>query len=137
VVCNAPGAARSHRKLHRHKPGYYFLFLFSPLVYLIVALLVRKQTSFEMSLCAQHDRRRRFGLWIGWLGTLASIVGLLAPPAMGFDNPLLTLAFVFAAITCPIVGVALSKVITAQRIDKRSAWLHVGRPFLDSFSNDG
>jgi len=43
--------------------------------------------------------------------------------------PLLQLALT----ACPIVGVAMAKVVAVHRIDARSAWLYVGRPFLDSF----
>lgn len=133
VVCNEPGATRAFRKLHRHHPRYYFLLLFSPLVYLIVALMVRKQASFEMSLCASHARRRHYGFWIGWGGTLACLTGFLMLHGSGFRNSPLTLMLLLALVACPFVGMAMAKVVTAHRIDKRSAWLHVGRPFLDSF----
>lgn len=133
VVCNAPGANRAYRKLYRHHPRFYFLLLLSPVVYLIVALMVRKQVGFEMSLCASHARRRRNGFLIGWGGTLACLIGFLVLRSSGFRSSLVTIALLLALIGCPLIGMAMAKVVTAHRIDKRSAWLHVGRPFLDSF----
>jgi len=47
--------------------------------------------------------------------------------------PLLQLALLLALTACPIVGVAMAKVVAVHRIDARSAWFYVGRPFLDSF----
>jgi hypothetical protein len=132
VVCNAPGAVRSWRKLHRHAPGYYVLIFINPIIYLIVAFIVRKRVSFEMSLCAQHARRRQSGLMIGWLGTLACLAATLALLSSDTRNSLLTLAVLLLLIACPFVGMALARVVTVHNIDKRSAWLYVGRPFLDS-----
>ena len=133
VVCNEPGAIRSKRKLHRHPQGYYLLILFSPVVYLIVAFIVRKSVSFEMSLCAQHARRRQIGLMIGWLGSLACLAAALVLYASGLQNPLLMLAILLLLLACPIIGIALAQVVTVHKIDQRSAWLYVGRPFLASF----
>lgn len=133
VVCNAPGATRTYRKLYRHHPRYYFLLLLSPVAYLIVALIVRERAGFEMSLCVAHARRRHYGLWIGWGGTLACLVGFLVLHGSNFHDSLLTMTLLLLLIACPFVGMAMAKVVTAHRIDKRSAWLHVGRPFLESF----
>src|SRR6478609_9496771 len=70
VVCNAPAHTRLHRKLYWHPAGYYLLILISALIYVIVAVIVRKRAHFELGLCDQHAGRRRLGLWLGWRGPI-------------------------------------------------------------------
>jgi hypothetical protein len=37
-------------------------------------------------------------------------------------------------IAAPVVGILMTQVVTARRIDAQRAWLKVGRPFLESIS---
>jgi type II secretory pathway pseudopilin PulG len=67
-----------------HHPGYYFL-LVSPILYLIVALIVRKRIQLSIPLCKVHQSIRRKRLWIGGI-LLGGCIPL--PTALGFyvDN---------------------------------------------------
>jgi type II secretory pathway pseudopilin PulG len=59
-----------------HHPGYYFL-LISPILYVIVALIVRKRIRLSIPLCEAHKSIRKKRLWIG--GSL--LVGCIPVPA--------------------------------------------------------
>lgn len=63
------------RTLSWHPQGIYLLFLISPLIYLIVALIVRKQLRISVGLCATHASRRSGWLMAGWI-TFAAAIGL-------------------------------------------------------------
>ncbi len=133
VVCNAPAAERLMRRLYWRPGAYYLLILLSALLYVIVAVIVRKRAQVEVGLCQQHASRRRPGLWLGWLGTLACFFGLLVLISANMKSAPLYVLFVLGIVACPIIGIVLARVVTAARIDERYAWLRVGRPFLDSF----
>ncbi|HET7539632.1 MAG TPA: hypothetical protein VFK05_07165 [Polyangiaceae bacterium] len=133
VVCNKPAHTRLQRKLYWHPSGYYVLILISALIYVIVAVIVRKRAHIELGLCEQHAARRRLGLWLGWLGTLSCPVGLFLGISAHINSTLLVILFVLGLVAFPITGILLTRVVSAHRIDERYAWLRVGRPFLDSF----
>lgn len=129
VVCNQPAVKRLGRKLYWHVPFVYALICIGVLVYAIVALIVRKGAQFEVGLCEAHATRRRNGILIGWLGFFACLVATIA---VADRAPALMLLFIVLMIAAPVVGILMTQVVTAKRIDKQYAWLKVGRPFLES-----
>jgi hypothetical protein len=133
VVCNAPAQARLVRKLYWHPPGYYVLIFISALVYVVVAMIVRRRAHFELSLCDQHARRRRYGILLGWLGSIVCFGALIATAASNTNSAIPYLLLVFGFVGSLVGGILLARVVSAHRIDKQHAWLRVGRPFLDSF----
>ena len=133
VVCNAPAQARLTRKLYWHPPAYYLLILISALVYVVVAVIVRNRAHFEIGLCDQHARRRRNGILLGWLGSVVCFGALFATAASNTDSPIPYLLLVFGFVGSLVAGILLARVVSAPRIDKRQAWLRVGRPYLESF----
>jgi hypothetical protein len=129
VVCNQPAVKRLQRKLYWHPQPLYALICIGVLIYAIVAIIVRKVAHFEIGLCDAHVKRRRNGILIGWLGFFA---GLVATIAVADRAPALMAVFMVAMVALPVVGIVMTQVISAKRIDNQFAWLKVGRPFLDS-----
>ncbi len=129
VVCNQPAVKRMQRKLFWHPPGYYLLIFVGALIYVIVAMAVRKRSEFELALCEAHVKRRRNGLLLAWLGTPLALIGLIA---LGGRSPVLMILFAVLMIAAPIAGAFMAQVISAKRIDKVEARLKVGQPFLES-----
>lgn len=129
VKCNEPGAKALVRELYWHTPWLYVLIVFPGiLIYAVVAMIVRKKASVQVSLCERHLSLRRTGIAIAWGIPLAGITGLIAlPEAVGF--PLLVAALFFG----PVIGVLMARVIDARRMDETHAWLNVGKAFLDSY----
>jgi double zinc ribbon protein len=59
-----------------HHPGYYFLII-SPIIYVIVALIVRKRIKVSIPLCKTHKSIRRKRLWIAAI----LLIGCIPLPA--------------------------------------------------------
>ena len=129
VTCNAAAHKRLKRKLFWHAQGYYALICVGALIYVIVAMIVRKSAQFEIALCELHATRRRNGILLGWIG-----VPLLFVAAMALLDraPLLGSVLLFAAVGVMITSLLMVRNVTAARIQDGQAWLKVGAPFLDS-----
>jgi hypothetical protein len=132
VKCNAPANGRRlRRRLSWHHPAIYLIILCGLLVYVIVALIIRKQAVIEIGLCERHWTKRKWSILIAWMMVVGGL-GLLAGGVAGgstMDGALgavLVLAALFySAITTPMV--------TAKRIDDKHVWLGgVCRRYLDT-----
>jgi hypothetical protein len=129
VMCNAAAHKRLKRKLFWHAPGYYALICVGALIYVIVAMIVRKSAAFEVALCELHATRRRNGILLGWIGVpLLFIAATVLMDQAPFLGPILMLAGVGVLIT----ALLMVRNVTAARIQDGQAWLKVGQPFLDS-----
>lgn len=129
VKCNAPlaRAQMRARNFYWHTPWLYLLILPSILIYAIVAMIARKKSSHDLGLCAQHLRRRRSFIAIGWSWPLAPLVG-----GMLFDDVGVVLG-VFASLILILVGMTGSRVMSAAKIDERRArYTGCGKEFLAS-----
>lgn len=129
VVCNERTGTRLKRRLFWHPQGYYALIFIGWLIYVIVAMMVRKRADVEMGLCGKHLARRRNGILIGWLGSIACFV---AAVALAGNYPLIAILCGLAFFACVIAGVIMVRVVTPKRIDQQFAWLKFARPFTDS-----
>lgn len=129
VRCNQPASKRLLRRLYWHHPALYLLLLVGLCFYLIPALIVRKKAVVEIGLCDRHHKRRRLGILLGWLGSLASLTMTIVTIE---SDPVLGVLFLFAMVGFAIVGIVMAQVVTPTRIDDHQAWLKTGRPFLES-----
>ena len=130
VRCNEPaGGFRLQRKLQWHHPAVYFALLISPIIYGI-ALIVRKTTTVRVGLCPGHRARRRNGMLVGWLGTLASITACTA--GIAADTPEAMLGGLALFLVSVVAGIVMSQVVQPKKIDESNAWLRVGKRFLES-----
>jgi hypothetical protein len=132
VKCNASaGGYQLKRKLSWHPPAYYFAILVNLLLYIVLALFVRKTAVIHVGLCPTHRRRRGRVIIACWTLFFASIAGCAS--GIGRDMPAMMLVapvLVFAAIFTAIVG---SQVVRPSKIDDRYVRLAgVHRSFLDT-----
>ena len=132
IKCNEPANGfRLKRHLHWH-PSPYFILIVSPLIYIVVALCVRKSARVEVGLCEQHRRHREKWMIICSVTAVAAIATMV----MGFLNSgsygvLGFFILAFAAIAAVVTG----RLIAATRIDKEYVWLKgCGREYLAEFS---
>jgi len=73
VLCDKRAAdATKKTEFSWHNPWIYVLLL-SPLIYVVVALIVRKTMKFQVPLCSEHRRRRSRLSWAGGLCFLAAV----------------------------------------------------------------
>jgi hypothetical protein len=129
VRCNAPAEKFLTRRLSWHHQALYLLILIGVCVYVIPALIFRKQALVEVGLCEKHFKRRRIGMLVGWLGFIVDFVLFFL---LVEKYPAVGLIFLLVAVVTPIVGAVMARVVTAKKMDENSVWLLVGRPFLDS-----
>src|ERR1044072_8782987 len=133
--CNNPAAPpHKMRKLYWPPPAIYLLLLVYGIVYIIVALIVRKNVEIDPGLCGQHLQKRRLWIGIGWAGALFGwIVVVWGGRTFGLDPGLTALLAIGFFVVSAASGILNSRVLYAKRIDDRHARLKgAGEEFLAS-----
>lgn len=134
IKCNEPAdEPTKKRRVYWHHSALYLL-LISPLIYAIVALVVRKKASVSAGLCTVHKKRRRNALIFGWTGTIAGLVlmshGLGGGGSGGGAEALVGILTILVSI---IASIIFARVVYAKKIDKTYVRLKgCGVAFLDS-----
>lgn len=143
LKCNEPADGWALRRtLSWHPPGYYLIVLFNLLIYIIVAMIVRKTAKLQLPLCAAHRRGRVRAIAIAWLIGLAGIGVMIGGAALSssfqgstsdyitFGGFLTGLVMIVGAL---ILGSSKGQVVSARKIDKYYVWLNKVDPrFLAS-----
>jgi len=132
VKCNTPAQGRRlKRNLYWHSPYLYLLVLLNLLIYLIVAIIVRKRAKIEIGICDRHLAQRRTAIAIGWLLGLGGPALVIASIANSSGGVALLGLLLF--IVGLIVGAVKGPVVSAKRIDEEVIWVKgVCRPYLDT-----
>lgn len=133
VKCNASATqTRYKRKLTWHHPAWYLLVPVNILVYVLVAIIVRKSAEVDPGLCPHHARQRARGVLGAWavaLGGIALIVFGLGSDD-GMIPVVLGLGMAFVAI---LIGIFRVRILYPSRISRDIVRLRgCGKPFLDS-----
>ena len=77
VKCGAAASTPWRKKFYWHAPWLYVLLL-SPIIYIIVSLIVRKQIELNIPLCDLHHRQRKRNITVGVILILGAIpLGIL------------------------------------------------------------
>ncbi|HEV2883237.1 MAG TPA: hypothetical protein VGW36_00170 [Pyrinomonadaceae bacterium] len=129
VKCNAPTKLRLKRKLSWHHPAIYILIFVALLIYLIIALILRKSAVVELGVCEEHLAKRKRNILITWALALLGILSFVG--AASFDD----MNFVFLAfgllIAAIIFGLVAVRLVTPSKIDDRYVWLRgVNKEYL-------
>ena len=132
--CNSPQIAGQWRyRLTWFPPVYLLLLLLGLLPILLVVFFVQRRATFELSLCPQHARRRRWNLFISvttGLAGFAMIFGAISMPREGGQLFGMGLLAILAAF---FYGVIMVNLVSPRFIDKYVARVTgAGRPFRDS-----
>lgn len=130
VLCNTRDRVRMRRKrFYWHHPAWYLLILINLILYVIVALVIRRSTRIQVGICEEHRKQRLARVLAGCgvvaLGALASVSQF----QQGGLNLLLAIGF---TILAAIVTLYLGQTVYAQRIDRE--WVRLkgaGSAFLD------
>src|SRR5262245_61597309 len=128
VKTNQPADGWLRRKMYWHQPAIYVLLVISPVIYAIVALIVRQKADIRVGLCADRIKRRRWSMAVAVLFGLAGVglfvMGIrLAGPQPDDVAPFLMLGGVVVAIIAAIVGVTLTRIVRPERITKDYVWI--------------
>ncbi len=126
VKSNVPTTSRLKRKLSWHHPLIYLL-LFSPLIYIIVALIVNKKATVQLPLDQPFKTKRIRNMLIAWGIVFASfgclvLAGLAEPQSkeasLGF-----VILFPILLLTGALVGLYGCRVVYANKIDNHFVFL--------------
>lgn len=130
VKCNVPTHLRLKRRLTWHHPAIYILIFVALLIYLIVAIIVRKAATVEMGLCDEHQAKRRRNLLITWSLVLVGIAGFVL--AVMLEDFTYLLAGFLALVAAMIYGIVAVRIVAPSRIDDRFVWLKgVNKDYLN------
>ena len=77
VKCGEPAVDYRKRSFYWHSPWLYLLILLQMIIYLIVALIVRRQGQHQVGLCAAHQGQRRRFILMAWLSPLPLMGGFM------------------------------------------------------------
>ncbi|MGH7134576.1 MAG: hypothetical protein ACREHD_02485 [Pirellulales bacterium] len=133
VYCNAPANGRRlKRTLYWHHPLIFLVILAGVLVYVIVALIVRKKAVVSIGLCDRHYRRRLQAILAWWLITFACAALLWYGIRSSQGWAILVAVLVFLANL--FFAVALTLPVSPARIDDHYVWIKkIGRDYLAEF----
>jgi hypothetical protein len=122
VKCNRPANGRTlTKKFMWHHPAWFLFILAGVLIYLIVALVVRKPVTLHLGLCDEHFSRRRTAIWSSWL-ILALSVALIIFGAAN-ELPALFLVGLLLIFVAAIYGAFSANVVAIQKVDDQYVWL--------------
>ena len=123
-ACVLCGGHTNGRRLTRsyswHNP-WIFIILLSPLIYIIVALIVRKSIKLSVPICEAHLKRRAWMIAVAWL---TFVGGIVAGVVLGQDKRYVDIGFavgLFGFVGALIIGLIGSRLMTPKFIDKRIA----------------
>lgn len=132
IICNAPAQLPiKKRKLYWHTPWIAVLILGNVLLYLIVALIIRKTFDVSPGMCALHQSKRKRKI-LGWvaagIGTCAVGAVLLSQAQEGIAPIVLVVGCIFLVCAAFASRMVYAKKITAEYASVRGC----KEPFLAS-----
>jgi len=126
VKSNQPTERRLKRSLYWHHPAIYLSILISILIYVILALILRKSATIYVGLSDAWFAKRHRAMIAGWLLVLAG----MAMFVLGIGSvdrshafPWLLLASPFVFLGGAIYGLLAARMVTPQRISDDYVWL--------------
>lgn len=131
LKCNTPaGGYKLKRNLSWHHP-FYFALVVSPLIYLIVALIVRKTAKVLIPVCDHHRRRRTRGIIVACLltvlGVMTMVSGIASLRGIAQGSGAYVGYFLFGGLGVILGGliyaIRCEVVALPKRIDTRFVWL--------------
>jgi hypothetical protein len=142
VRCNAAAEGyRLSRTVYWHHPAYYVLIVWPGLlIYVIVAVIVRRKAQVELGLCPFHASRRRWAIGMGWLLAVGGIVLMVASAMLAddkFEYWWIVLILGIAALLAGVIwGSIGARTLWAKRITRdRITYLRGADPrFLSEFA---
>ncbi len=125
VKSNLPAETHLPRDLTWHPVWVYLLVLLSPLIYIIVALLIRKKAKISIGLTDACAAKRRNAILIAWLLALAGLGVIIGGFATltGDATVITTLAGIVVMIVGANWGMRGSSMVSVSKIDDEYVWL--------------
>lgn len=118
IRCGQPANGKPVSKSYYwHHPALYIALL-SPIIYVILAVIVRKSMKLTVPLCAQHAQRRSIGVILAWVLPLAGIADAIILPQFNVDAGIVVLACLGLIVAGLVIWAVVGNPIRPQRIDQ-------------------
>ena len=132
VKCNAPAELPIRKRtIYWHQPFWYLLVLLWVIVYVLVAIIVRRTAKIAPGLCTAHRKQRGGRIATAWAMWLASLGALVLAIAYSSGTVAIGAAVLFLAAI--IYGSIMSRILWPVRMDATMTELRgAGPEFLDS-----
>jgi len=132
IKCNEPAERKLKRKLSWHHPAIYLLVFVGALVYVVLAMIMRKTATIEVGLCENHSAIRTRDIMITWTLGLLSIASILL--AARLEDLTFVAIGGLLILACALYGIVRVKVVTPTKIDEDFIWLKgCNRRYLTAF----
>jgi hypothetical protein len=128
VKSNEPSTKRLKRNLYWHHPAVYLAIFAHLLIYIILALILRKTATIHIGLSDRWFTKRRRTILIAW-GLVLLSIGLFVFGIMNVDktNDALPVWMILGGLCLflggLLYGLIASRMVVAKRIDDRYVWL--------------
>jgi hypothetical protein len=139
VKCGAPADGKSVVKtFYWHNPVFYLTILLGLLIYVIIAVVVRKSIKVSVPLCARHAQRRSIAVTLAWVLPLIGIADIFILSQFNVDGgiiALLTMGLIVAGI---VIWAVVANPIRPAMIDNtRGEFTGACVRFLEQFPEAG
>jgi hypothetical protein len=123
---NEPATRRLKRKLSWHHPAIYLVILAHLLIYIVVALIVRKTATIHIPLTEDWYQRRQRRMFFAWAMILLSAL-LLVASIVFFEShelaPLGIIAAILLGLGAAIYGLVACRLVAPKRMTDEYIWL--------------
>ena len=138
IKSNEPTQSKLKRALYWHHPALYLLILLHILVYVVVALIVRKSAVLWIPIEDRFKKARIRNIMIAWLlfflGIGSLTAGLIAMDSQSPISWILILLCPVLMLTAALIGIYGCRIVYPKRIDGQYVWLKgVSAEFLSEF----
>jgi hypothetical protein len=132
VKCNAElEAPPKKQRFYWHHQAWFALVLLNAIIYIVVAMIVRRHADVTYGLCALHRQRRKRGIWLSVGGILLSLALIFF--GVTTSQPVLFLIALLGFLMSIVIAIVKSRTLLPVRIDKSGAQLKgCGEAFLAS-----
>ncbi len=135
IKCGQPASGKPLVKVFSwHHPALYLVILAGVLIYVIVAMIVRKTIRVAVPLCPHHRQRRSLWVTLAWVLPLVGIADAFILSRFDFDPgwiALITISLVLAGL---IIWAAVANPMRPRSIDAyRAEFSGLCDAFLDQF----
>jgi hypothetical protein len=122
VKCGQPATDKPIvKRFSWHQPAYFLLILVGLLIYVIVALIVRKTIRVGVPLCAQHAQRRSLWLTLAWVLPVIGIADAFVLPRFNVDPGWIVSLVVMFVLAGLVIWAVAGNPIRPRSIDSFSA----------------
>jgi hypothetical protein len=119
IRCGAPADGKPVEKtLYWHNPAVYLAILAGVLIYVILALVLRKGIRVRVPLCAEHAKRRSIGITLAWVLPLVGIADAVILPQTNVDGGVVALITIVLILTGLVIWAIVANPIRPTLINE-------------------